>query len=120
VDERSLVLAIRWKDATALLAGDIRRRAERRLLARARRLAPVGLLQASHHGSDRGNTAPFLAALRPRAAIASAGARNRFGHPHPATVIRYRDRGVALRVTGREGALTARTAGADWGIAPAR
>ncbi len=120
IDERSLVLAIRWRDATALLAGDIRTKAEARLLPRARRLAPVGLLQASHHGSDRANTRAFLEAARPGAAVASAGARSRFGHPHPATVIRYRDRGVTLRVTGREGALTAVTRGEVWTVAPAR
>lgn len=120
IDERSLVLAIRWRETTALLAGDIRLRAERRLLVRARGLRPGGLLQASHHGSDRANTRAFLSAVRPAVAVASAGARNRFGHPHPATVIRYRDRGVALRVTGREGALVARTTGRDWTVAPAR
>jgi len=118
-DENSLVLAIAWRGATALLPGDIKTRGEHRLLARARAFGPVGLLAASHHGSLYGNTRDWLAACRPAAAVASAGLHNRFGHPHRATVIRYRDQGVPLWVTGRAGAVTATTEGAAWTLDPA-
>lgn len=118
-DENSLVLAITWRGATALLPGDIKTRGEHRLLARAQAFGPVGLLAASHHGSLYGNTRDWLAACRPAAAVASAGLHNRFGHPHRATVIRYRDQGVPLWVTGRAGAVTATTEGAAWTLDPA-
>jgi competence protein ComEC len=117
-DENALVLAIRWRGATALLPGDIQARGEKRLLRRAAAFGPVGWLAASHHGSLYGNTRAWLAACAPRFAVASAGLHNRFGHPHRATVIRYRDQGTPLWVTGRAGAVTATTRGGAWTMEP--
>ena len=50
---------------------------------------PVVVLKAPHHGSATSSTPEFLAALRPRAVIFSAGRNNRFGHPAPNVVQRY-------------------------------
>jgi competence protein ComEC len=58
----------------------------------------------AHHGSRHSSGAPWLDAVRPRIAIASAGWRNRFGHPHPSVVDRHADIGVDVYTTGRSGA----------------
>ena len=104
----SCVLRVQARGGSALLTGDIEARAERRLLAGG--LAGTTLLLAPHHGSGTSSSQIFLDALRPTLAIATAGYRNRYGHPHPAVAERYRQRSIPLWVTGRDGALTWRSA----------
>lgn len=88
----SCVLRVQGAEASALLAGDIEAAQERELLARG--LSPVDWLLVPHHGSKTSSTDAFLDALQPRFAVAQAGYRNRFGHPVPAVVQRYQERGV--------------------------
>jgi competence protein ComEC len=88
----SCVLRVQGAGASALLAGDIEAAQEHELLARG--LSPVDLLLVPHHGSKTSSSAAFLDALQPRLALAQAGYRNRFGHPAPAVVQRYQERGV--------------------------
>jgi competence protein ComEC len=119
-DENSVVLAIRYGDAAALVPGDIEGRGERFLGPRLRGEEPFGLLVLAHHGSDHASSRDFLAAVRPADAIAPAGAGNRFGFPNPATVIRVRNAGARLWITGRDGALQARANGDGWAVTPLR
>lgn len=104
----SCVLRVQARGGSALLTGDIEAKAERRLAAGG--LARTALLLVPHHGSGTSSSSIFLDVLRPTLAIASAGHRNRYGHPHPAVAERYRQRGIPLWVTGRDGALTWRSA----------
>jgi competence protein ComEC len=89
--------------ATALLAGDIERPQEL-ALARSGVLLKADLLLVPHHGSTTSSTAPWLAAVRPAAAIVQAGYRNRFGHPAAEVVQRYQSLGVQLADSARCGA----------------
>ena len=57
------------------------------------RPAACAVLKVPHHGSRTSSSDALLAAVRPRLAIVSAGARNPFGHPHPEVVERYRRAG---------------------------
>jgi competence protein ComEC len=87
-----------------LLTGDISTRDERRLLAGASSLAAEVVL-VPHHGSHSSSSRPFVAAVNARWAIASAGYRNRFGHPRPEVVERYTRQGAQFLRTDRDGAL---------------
>ncbi len=102
-NDASCVLRVVARSGSVLLPGDIERGAERLLLQRG--LAPVDLLFAPHHGSNTSSTRRFVKTLSPRIAVAMAGFGNRYGHPHPAVVERYRQAGAELQVTGRDGAL---------------
>ena len=62
----------------------------------------------SSRGSRSSSSAPFLEAASPRLAVASAGYRNRFGHPAAAVLERYAAAGVVLWRTDRDGAVTVR------------
>ena len=101
----SCVLLIEANSARALLAGDIERAVEARL-----DVPTVDLLLVPHHGSLTSSSAPFVAALRPRIAVVAAGFRNRFGHPHPTVVERYRDVGAHVLSTAVSGAVRWRSA----------
>ena len=101
----SCVLLISDGATSLLLPGDIDRLGEGRLLAE-RRLTPVTLLLAPHHGSRSSSSLAFVRALRPRYAIFSAGYHSHFGHPHAEVVARYLDAGAIRLDTARSGALT--------------
>lgn len=59
------------------------------------------LLKAGHHGSRSSSDPAWLEALRPDLTLATAGRRNRFGHPHPETLQAFRTLGLEPpRVSG--------------------
>lgn len=103
-NDRSCVLLVEGGGDRLLLTGDITRRVEGDVAAAVPPGRPV-LLTVPHHGSKTSSSASFIAALHPALAVVSAGWHNRFGHPHPAVVARYRDAGVPLANTAEEGAL---------------
>ncbi len=82
-NDNSLVLRIRYGLRTFLFTGDIEAHAEERLLAGADtpRLS-ADVLKVPHHGSRTSSGSALLQAVAPSVAVISAGAVNRFGHPH--------------------------------------
>lgn len=96
------------RGAAAMMTGDIEAQQERALAASA---AATGLdlhadvLMAPHHGSHSSSSSALIAAVHPRFALAQAGYRNRYGHPHPEVVARYRAAGVNFIATPACGAM---------------
>jgi competence protein ComEC len=86
-----------------LLAGDIEEGIDPILVARG--LPRVDLLKIAHHGSRTSSTGPFLDAVRPRVAVASAGKGNPYGHPTKATLDRVAARGAQVLRTDRNGSV---------------
>lgn len=105
VNSNSLVLAIRYGKVTLLLPGDIEQEAEHLLLEQGADLA-AQVLKVPHHGGRTSSSEPFLAKVRPKVAVVSAGYRNRFRHPHQETLDRYRATAIDLYRTDRDGAVT--------------
>lgn len=84
-----------------LLTGDIEREQELALLGAGAAVLRSEVLIAPHHGSRTSSTAALLDAVAPRVAVFQAGYRNRFGHPAPDVIGRYRARGIAtVETTG--------------------
>jgi competence protein ComEC len=104
-NDSSCVLRITAAGVRVLLAGDVEAIAEQALLRTAPGDLAAEVLLVPHHGSRSSSGAAFIDAVHPRIALVSAGYRNRFGHPHPEVVARYRARGVAPHETAREGAI---------------
>lgn len=107
-NDRSCVLRVRAASGRqALLPGDLQRMGEARLLAgAAAAVQAVDLLIAPHHGSRSSSSPAFVAVTRPRVVIASVGARNTFGHPHPLIAERYGQAGAEFATTAESGAVT--------------
>jgi competence protein ComEC len=87
INDASLVVEVSLHGHSALLTGDIEARGEA-ILAKA--LHPVTWLKVPHHGSRGASSSALIQATKPRFAIVSAGPENRFGHPHKATLARYK------------------------------
>ena len=86
-NNNGLVLRLVYRDVSILLTADIEAAAERRLLD-ASATIKSDVLKIAHHGSKTSTSAPFLQKVQPSLAIISAGADNRFGHPHAEVVSR--------------------------------
>jgi len=84
-----------------LLMGDVEQAIDPQLLATG--LPRVDLLKIAHHGSKTATTQPFVEAVRPRVAVASAGAGNPYGHPARATLDRLSAAGARVMRTDRDG-----------------
>jgi competence protein ComEC len=91
----SCVLRISNGRETALLVGDLESPQEARLVEASAPLA-ADVLLVPHHGSKTSSSAAFLDAVHPSFAIVQAGYRNRFGHPAPPVMDRYRERNIAV------------------------
>jgi competence protein ComEC len=109
-NDDSVVVALRLGNVTIVLPGDVGAEGESHTIT-AFDSTPVVVLKAPHHGSATSSTAAFLKALNPSAVIFSAGRANRFGHPAPAVVERYRAMGAAMFATAEDGAVIVDTDG---------
>lgn len=94
-NDNSFVLRLAAGPRSVLFVGDAERQEESELVATASDHLQSEVLKVGHHGSRTSSSEPFLAAVRPRLAVISCGIRNRFGHPHGATVERLSQRGIA-------------------------
>jgi competence protein ComEC len=109
-NDDSLVLRLDWRGVSVLLTGDLGWDGENRLLARGEPLHAL-VLKVGHHGSRFSSSAEFLRAVRPTVAVVSAGRRNPFGHPSPATIDRLHAAGARVYRTDRDGAVILETDG---------
>jgi competence protein ComEC len=105
-NEDSVVLVARIGGVTFLLPGDVEGAAEDRLV-----LPPSVVVKVPHHGSRTSSRPPLVRFARPRLAVASLGARNPFGYPHPEVVRRYREAGALFLRTDRDGQVDVATDG---------
>ncbi len=90
IDNAAVVLRLVYGDVSFLLAGDIFAEAEAALAASAPLDSDV--LKVLHHGSRSSSSELFLERVSPVAAVISAGAENRHGHPYPETMEALRQR----------------------------
>ena len=109
-NDDSIVLELRFGDVSVLLPGDIGRGPELGLAPHLA-LAPLVVLKAPHHGSATSSTREFIEAVKPSVVVFSSGRRNRFGHPAPAVVARYRHAGATMFNTAWDGAVVIETDG---------
>lgn len=86
-NNNAIVLRLEYGETSVLLTGDAEREGEDAMLAAGLPLRS-DVLKAGHHGSNGSSSASFIAAVAPRYAVIQVGAKNNFGHPHPAVLQR--------------------------------
>ncbi len=109
-NDASLIVLLTFGRFTLLLPGDATPRLERYLTVH--HLADaITMVAVPHHGARGGCPPAFLERARPRFAVISVGARNRYGHPDDGIVRRLEKEGCLLLRTDIAGGITVRTDG---------
>jgi len=103
-NDAGCVLLVSGAGGRLLLPADTTARVEPVIAASVPQGAPLVLI-VPHHGSKTSSSEDYLRALHPKFAIASAGYRNRFGHPAQAVVARYEKLDIPLSATFDTGAV---------------
>lgn len=78
----SIIAHLDYGDSEFLFTGDAPDAMERHVSGIDGEKIESDVLKVGHHGSDTSTTDTFLAAVSPTYAVISAGADNRYGHPH--------------------------------------
>jgi competence protein ComEC len=108
----SLVLRLQYGGRSMMLPGDAEKQAEKAILGENNEEAlHADVLKVGHHGSKNSTMPGFLAAVRPRIAVISAGEDNPYGHPSPELLERLESAGIRILRTDRDGAIHVLTDG---------
>jgi competence protein ComEC len=102
-NDESLVMKISYGATSALLEGDAEKKTEKQV---AQENPQADLLKVAHHGSATSTIPELLAAVHPRFAVISVGARNVYGHPRREVLDRLAEAHVLTYRTDMDGAVT--------------
>jgi competence protein ComEC len=102
-NDDSLALKATFGNTSVLLEGDAERQVERRI---AGEHPDADLLKVAHHGSATSTLPELLAAVHPKFAVISVGARNNYGHPRAEVLQRLQAAKVTTYRTDVDGAVT--------------
>ncbi|MDC0068280.1 hypothetical protein OAL10_05730 [Gammaproteobacteria bacterium] len=102
-NELSCLLSIRTHRYRVLLTGDIEARGEYALLGFESGI--VDVMSVPHHGSYSSSTPALLNSLKNGLAVVSSGFQNRFNHPAPVVLDRYRKRSALVLNSASSGAV---------------
>jgi competence protein ComEC len=104
----SCVIRVSSKNHSLLLTGDIENKVEKQLLTNSLHKLHSTVMTVPHHGSKTSSSDAFVNAVSPELVIVPAGYRNRFKHPKPSIVSRYKMHNIAILDTVTEGAINIR------------
>jgi len=102
-NDESLVLKVSYEATSALLEGDAEKKTEKQVVEQS---PEADLLKVAHHGSATSTLPELLAAVHPRFAVISVGARNVYGHPRQEVLDRLAGAHVLTYRTDMDGAVT--------------
>ena len=104
-NNNSVGVLLTYGSFTALFTGDAE--GKEREYWRANAMLPhVAVLKLSHHGALNGTDTTWLATTRPRVAVISVGANNKYGHPSRTTLRSLAAVGAQVYRTDRDGDIT--------------
>lgn len=106
----SIILRLRYRNATMLFTADAEEAAEANLLQSGMPLQ-ADVLKVGHHGSRSSSGQSFLATVSPSVAIISCGRENSFGHPAGDVLAKLKVVGATTYRTDRQGAIVVTTDG---------
>jgi competence protein ComEC len=99
-NKTAIVALLEFGDFQVLLTGDVGMEEEEKFLPA---LSEVEVLKVAHHGSKYSTSESLLATIRPKLAVISVGANNRYGHPTAEVLSRLQAVGAQIRRTDLEG-----------------
>jgi len=105
-NDRSCVLKVQAGTQSVLMTGDIEVKSEKDLIQRVPQALASTVLIVPHHGSKTSSSKAFIAAVHPHYAIITVGYANRYGHPKPAILQRYREASIPVFDSLHHGAIS--------------
>jgi competence protein ComEC len=110
MNNNSVVLKVKYKDASFLFTGDIHEETEYKLIDSGKDLKAT-ILKVPHQGSKTSSSWEFLRAVQPTVGIISVGWMNMYNHPSPSITGRYKWLGINTYRTDRQWAIIVTTDG---------
>jgi competence protein ComEC len=98
-NENSISGILKYGKTSIFLSGDIDRETEQRLVWSKIVKDKIDVLKVSHHGSSNGTSEELLNILKPKMAVISVGAKNKFGHPTREVLDRLEKREILVKRT---------------------
>ncbi len=110
-NDASAVVVAEYGSSRFLLTGDAETAEEAWLVRAVGSALRADVLKVAHHGSRTSTSPAFLAAVRPRVALISVGAGNRYGHPGARVLEDLAAAGAIVLRTDRSGSVVVRSDG---------
>ena len=107
VNGNSMVLRMTAGKFSVLFTGDADSLGEERIIRQIDSLR-VDVIKVGHHGAETSSSTAFLQKALPAVAVISVGRFNRFGHPAPGTLARYKAEGARVFRMDESGAVILR------------
>ncbi len=107
LNDGSVVVRFDYGETRVLFTGDIEEASEPALLGWGDGLRS-GVLKAAHHGSRTSSGPAFVEAVDPSVCVVPVGAFNKFRHPAPEVMERFREAGARVYRTDECGAVVVR------------
>lgn len=104
-NDASIVARLTYGKHAFLLTGDAPVSTEYTLTATDPQNVQADVLKLGHHGSNTSTSETFLAAVKPKWSIVSAGKDNTYGHPHQEVVDRVKKFNSEILNTGSKGTI---------------
>ena len=114
-NDASIILKLEYGNVSFLFTGDVEKNSEMFLARKYNSLLSSDVVKVPHHGSKTSSSRTFVQHIQEVGsspfAVISSGANNRFGHPDPEVVIRWKEYGFTVKQTADSGAVWMRTEG---------
>lgn len=112
-NDASIVARLVYGESEVMLTGDASVGVEYQLVAQDGERLASDILKVGHHGSDTSSAQSFVGFVNPEIAVISAGADNRYGHPHQSVLetLQFFETDIYETENGR---IVCTTHGAEW------
>lgn len=101
----SIATKLTYNKNSFMFTGDIDAVNEYNMIAAFGELLDSDVLLLAHHGSSSSSAPDFIRAVSPQAAVASAGNKNPYGHPHKEVRLMLQSFGIPLYRTDEQGSI---------------
>ncbi|WP_010678194.1 DNA internalization-related competence protein ComEC/Rec2 [Bacillus timonensis] len=103
-NDNSIIIYTKLGGLRWLFTGDTEKTGELELMNTYRNLR-TDVLKVGHHGSQTSSSANFIQFLSPKLALIPVGENNRFNHPHPEVMNRFKREKISVYRTDQNGAI---------------
>lgn len=109
-NNNSVIVKITYNQVSFLFTGDLEEEIESKLLTKDLKAT---VFKAGHHGSSTSNSDMFMRRVQPQLIVISAGAGNKYGHPHAEALSRMKKQTDQIFGTWKDGTILVHTDGVD-------